>query len=237
MIRYNLVTQKNPREIVLLKASPCIWGHCSFCDYIDDNSTDTNSNIIFNENILKKVTGRYKTLEVINSGSCFELPIETLKYIKSIVVSKNIKKLFFESHWLYKDRLHEIEDFFKVPIIFKCGIETFDDNFRNKVLHKGAVFSGPSEVAKYFKSICLLVGIKGQTIEMIKKDIEYLLKYFQYGCVNIFTQNSTSIKRDEKLINWFKENYSFLDGEKNIEVLWNNTDFGVGSYLDDTSST
>ncbi|AZV57719.1 radical SAM protein [Clostridium sp. AWRP] len=232
MIRYSLVTQKNPREIVLLKASPCIWGHCSFCDYIDDNSTDTNSNITFNENILKKVTGKYKTLETINSGSCFELPLETLEYIRSVVVSKGIKKLFFESHWLYKDRLHEMEDFFKVPIIFKCGIETFDDNFRNKILHKGAVFSGPAEVAKYFKSICLLVGIKGQTTEMIKKDIEYLLKYFQYGCINIFTQNSTSIERDEKLINWFKENYSFLDREQNIEVLWNNTDFGVGTICD-----
>lgn len=228
-----MITQKNPREIVLLKASPCIWGHCSFCDYIDDNSTDTNSNVIFNKKILAKVTGKYKTLEVINSGSCFELPLETLKQIRSITVSKNIKKLFFESHWLYKDRLHEMEDFFKIPIIFKCGIETFDDDFRNKVLHKGAVFSDPSEVAKYFKSICLLVGIKGQTTEMIKKDIHYLLKYFQYGCINIFTQNSTDIKRDEKLIDWFKKNYSFLEKEKNIEVLWNNTDFGVGTVCDD----
>lgn len=228
MIRYSNVTGKNQREIVLLKSSPCVWGKCSFCDYIDDNDSDFKKDISLNKSILKKITGKYKTLEVINSGSCFELPKETLNDIKSVVISKDIKKLFFESHWIYRDRLSEIENFFNIPIIFKCGIETFDNDFRNKILNKGAIFKNPLEVSKYFKSVCLLVGIKGQTREMIKNDIDYLLKYFKYGCVNIFVENSTSIKRDENLIHWFHENFSFLDKEKNIEVLWNNTDFGVG---------
>lgn len=38
MDRYSEITNKNQREIVLLKGFPCIWGKCSFCDYIDDNS-------------------------------------------------------------------------------------------------------------------------------------------------------------------------------------------------------
>lgn len=228
MLRYNIVEEKNPREIVLLKSSPCIWGRCSFCDYIEDNNVDNPFNIVLNKEVLKSITGKYKALEVINSGSCFELPKETLEDIKSVVYSKDIKKLFFESHWIYRDRLHEMEEFFNIPITFKCGIETFDHSFRNKFLNKGAIFSSPEEVAKYFKSICLLVGIKGQTKDMIKKDIEYLVEYFDYGCINIFVENSTEIKRDEELVNWFKANYYFLEKEKNIEILWNNTDFGVG---------
>ena len=32
MDRYSEVTNKNQREIVLLKAFPCKWGKCSFCD-------------------------------------------------------------------------------------------------------------------------------------------------------------------------------------------------------------
>ncbi|AYD39959.1 radical SAM protein [Clostridium fermenticellae] len=228
MKRYNIINNKNKRELVLLKASPCIWGHCSFCDYIDDNSLDTKSNEILNREVLKNISGKYKSLEVINSGSCFELPKKTLDDIKSIVISKGINKLFFEGHWIYRFRLSEMENFFKVPIIFKCGIETFNNKFRNEFLNKGAVFSSPLEVSKYFKSICLMVGIKGQTTDMIKKDIEYLLKYFKYGCINIYTENSTPIKRDDKLIQWFRENYSFLDNMDNIEILWNNSDFGVG---------
>ena len=37
---FNKITEKNPREIVLLKAFPCVWGKCRFCDYTLDNSTD-----------------------------------------------------------------------------------------------------------------------------------------------------------------------------------------------------
>jgi hypothetical protein len=228
MIRYNVIDNKNAREIVLLKASPCIWGKCTFCDYIEDNSSDTQFNVTFNRKILQNVTGKHKVLEVINSGSCFELPKETLQHIKDIIDSKGIEKLFFESHWIYRHRLQEIEQFFNVPIIFKCGIETFDTHFRNEVLKKGAVFSGPEEVADYFNSICLMVGIKGQTKDMIKMDIDYLLKYFQYGCINLYVENSTPLKRDEALIKWFEETYSFLEANANVEVLWNNTDFGVG---------
>ncbi|MCH3963091.1 MAG: radical SAM protein [Clostridium sp.] len=229
MIRYSTIDKKNQREIVLLKSSPCIWGKCSFCDYINDNDKDITKDISLNKSVLKKVTGKYGVLEIINSGSCFEIPKPTLEDIKSLISYKKINKLFFESHWLYRHRLHEMKDFFEIPIIFKCGIETFDSNFRNKVLNKNAIFSNPLEVSRYFKSICLLVGIQGQTKDMIKQDIEYLLKYFEYGCINIFVENSTNIKRDENLIEWFHGYFHFLEKEKNIEILWNNTDFGVGS--------
>ena len=113
-------------------------------------------------------------------------------------------------------------------IIFKTGIETFDDYFRNDILNKNARFNDVEEVKKYFKSICLMVGIKGQTKDMIKRDMGILLNNFKYGTVNIWTENTTSFKRDEELIKWFEKEYSFLKDNKTIEVLFENTDFGVG---------
>ena len=96
------------------------------------------------------------------------------------------------------------------------------------MLYKNAKFKEVKEVAEKFQSVCLMVGIKGQTKEMIKKDIEIVLKNFKYATINIFVENTTSIKRDEELIKWFKKEYSYLDSYDTIEVLYHNTDFGVG---------
>ncbi len=35
---------------------------------------------------------------------------------------------------------------------------------------------------------CLMVGIKGQTKEMIARDIEYLKRYFKLGTVNVYNK-------------------------------------------------
>ena len=228
MDRYNKITNKNKREIVLLKSFPCVWGKCSFCDYIDDNSLNEDEIVKLNKEVLKNITGEFKVLEVINSGSCFEIPKETLNDIKKIIQEKNIEKLFLESHWCYKNRLDEMREFFGIPIIFKIGVETFDNNFRNLVLNKNANFKTPEEVKENFQSVCLLIGVKGQTKEMIKKDIDIVLKNFDYATLNVFVNNTTDVKRDEELVKWFVEEYKYLDSYDNIEVLYNNTDFGVG---------
>lgn len=228
MDRYNKITNKNNREIVLLRSFPCVWGKCSFCDYIDDNGRDEEELNKLNKEVLDNITGEFGVLEVINSGSCFEIPKETMNYIKKIVDEKKIKLLFFESHWCYRNRLDEIKNFFNIPIIFKIGVETFDYNFRNNFLNKNAKFKDAKEVAEKFQSVCLMVGIKGQTKDMIKKDIEILLENFKYGTINVFVDNTTSIKRDEELVQWFRKEYSYLDDHPTIEVLYHNTDFGVG---------
>lgn len=228
MDRYNVIEEKNKREIVLLKGFPCIWGKCTFCDYIEDNSTKEAEINKLNFEVLNNVKGVYKTLEVINSGSCFELPKETLEKIKEVVINKKIKKLFLESHWCYKNRLQEMRDFFGIEIVFKIGVESFDNDFRNNFLNKNAKFKTYEDVKQYFQSVCLLVGIKGQNKEMIKRDIDILLNHFDYGTVNIFTENTTKIKRDEELIKWFEKEYQFLKEVKKIEILFENTDFGVG---------
>lgn len=228
MNRYSVIENKIKREIVLLKAFPCIWGKCTFCDYILDNSTSGEDINKLNFEVLENVTGQYKVLEVINSGSCFELPKKTLARIKELIEEKGIERLFLESHWCYKNRVQEMRDYFKIPITFKIGVESFDDQFRNEFLNKNAKFKGVEEVKKYFDSPCMMVGIKGQTKEQIDQDMEVVLKHFEHATINIFAENSSNLKRDEELIKWFKEKYAFLDDEPTIEVLYNNTDFGVG---------
>lgn len=228
MDRYSKVINKNLREIVLLKALPCIWGKCAFCDYIDDNDDNIAEINKLNKEVLNNITGEFGVLEVINSGSCFEIPRESLEYIKKIVVEKKIKKLFLESHWCYKNRLQEMRDFFGIEIIFKIGVETFDNSFRNLVLNKNANFKTVDEVKESFQSVCLLVGIKGQTKEMIKRDINLILENFKYATINVFINNTTDVKRDEELVQWFTDNFKYLEDYQYIEVLYNNTDFGVG---------
>ena len=228
MERYSVITEKNPREIVLLRAFPCAWGKCAFCDYIEDNGRNREEMEEQNRQVLSQVTGRLGVLEAINSGSCFELPRKTLEDIKQIAGEKNIRRLIFESHWIYRHRLEELRGFFQIPVTYKIGVETFDYDFREKVLNKHADFKTPQEVARFFDSICLMVGIKGQTKEMIRNDIAILKQYFSHGTVNVFNNNSTPIRRDEELVRWFMEEYRWLLDDPDVEVLYEITDFGVG---------
>jgi hypothetical protein len=226
--RYSRITNKNQREICLLQAFPCAWGKCSFCDYIDDNSRDRASMVKLNSEVLDHVTGEFGVLEVINSGSCFELPEETLEEIIQVIKDKKIQRLFFESHWIYRKHIAAMRERMPVPITFKIGVETFDYDFRQNVLNKNADFHSPEEVAQYFDSPCLMVGVQGQTKEMIAKDIEILKKYFRLGTVNVYNNNTTPIKRDDELVRWFMKEYRWLLDDPAVEVLYEITDFGVG---------
>lgn len=228
MERYSRITNKNQREIVLLKARPCAWGKCRFCDYIADNSRDIPAMVELNREVLSRVTGEFGVLEVIDSASCFELPQETLEDIRRVIREKHIGKLFLESHWMYRSRLDEMREFFGIPIVYKIGVETFDEDFREGYLNKHADFKSPEEVAALFDSPCIMVGIKGQTKDMIRRDMEILKKHFALGTVNVYTNNTTDVKADPELIAWFREEFGYLVDDPAVEVLFENTDFGVG---------
>ena len=226
--RYSQITGKNRREICLLRGFPCAWGKCAFCDYIEDNGRDGEEMARQNRQVLSQVTGELGVLEAINSGSCFELPQETLDDIRKLLTEKDIRRLFFEAHWMYRNRLEEMRRRMPAELVFKIGVETFDRDFRERVLNKHADFEGPEEVARYFDSPCLMVGIQGQTRDMIARDIDYLKKYFKLGTVNVYNNNTTPIRRDEELVRWFMEEYRWLLEDPAVEVLYEITDFGVG---------
>ena len=218
-----------PREFVLLQGTGCKWARCTFCDYHSDVSDDPFE---VNRRVLEQVTGEYGVLDVINSGSAFELDDRTIELLRRIIVEKNIHTLWCEMHWMYRNRLEEFREQITddgVQVKFRCGVETFDGELRkrwNKGVPEGVT---AEEVARYFQGVCLLCCTEGETRERIVRDIELAREHFEYFSVNVFCNNTTKIKRDQALVEWFvSEVYPTIKDDPRIEVLIDNTDLGVG---------
>ena len=226
MDRYALIHTKMPREFVLLQGTGCRWKKCTFCDYHDDVSEHP---FTINEPVLRQVTGQYGVLDVINSGSVLELDEKTIVLIKEMVKEKQIHTLWFEAHYMYRKKLADFaRQFAPVQVKFRCGVETFDVALRD-AWKKGIPSSvTPEDVAKYFQGVCLLCCTQGESKEHIIKDIEIAQTHFEYFSVNVFCNNSTSVKQDKELAQWFaREVYPKIKDEEGIEVLMENTDLGV----------
>lgn len=227
MERYSLIHSALPREFVLLQGTGCRWKQCTFCDYHEDVSDNP---IAINRDVLAQVQGVYGVLDVINSGSAMELDEWTVGMIKEVVKEKKIHTLWFEAHYMYRHKFAKFaEQFEGIQVKFRCGVESFDGQLRNR-WHKGIAASVMvDDVAKYFQGVCLLCCTEGDSKERILRDIELAEQYFEYASVNVFCENSTAIKRDEELVKWFVDVvYPKLKESDKIEVLINNTDLGVG---------
>ena len=232
LTRYSVITKKQPREIVLLRGNGCKWRKCSFCDYHLDSSSDEEANFTLNRDVLSNVTGIYGKLEVINSGSMIDLDEQTIGLIKKICSDKNIHTIHFESHWIHRRQIIQAKkDFAESGICLKSkiGLETFDYDYRENVLVKGISEKNPAVIAGYFNEANLLQGCKGQTARMLKNDIELGLKYFERICVNVINENDMPVKPDAELITYLSENiYPEYIKNPRVDILINNTDFGVG---------
>ena len=227
MERYALISTKMPREFVLLQGTGCRWKKCTFCDYHEDVSEHPFQ---VNAPILRQVTGQYGVLDVINSGSALELDEDTLSLIKEVVKEKHIHTLWFEAHYMYRKKLADFaRQFAPARVKFRCGVETFDAGLRD-TWKKGIPSSvTPEDIARYFQGVCLLCCTQGESKEHIIKDIDIAKKHFEYFSVNVFCNNSTSVKQDKELAQWFAEEvYPRIKDEEGIEVLMENTDLGVG---------
>ncbi|AID45132.1 hypothetical protein SFBM_1150 [Candidatus Arthromitus sp. SFB-mouse-Japan] len=231
MKRYSVINEKNKREIVLLRGSGCIYKKCTFCDYYLDMSKDSYENYLLNKSVIDNITGEHGTLEVINSGSVFELDKTTIDLIKSVCKEKGISIIHFESHYLYKKRIPELkEEFSDFDIKMKLGLETFDYDLREGIFNKGIHDKDPEIISEYFDEANFLFGISGQTIESIETDIKLGLKNFDRICVNIMCENSTEMIPDKNVINEFMRSiYPKYKDDYRVDILINNTDFGVGA--------
>ena len=227
MQRYSLISEKFPREFLLLQGEGCRWGKCTFCDYHSDIS---ESPFETNRKVLEQVTGEYVVLDIINSGSAMELDAETIGMIKDVVRSKGINTIWFEAHYMYRNRLVAFAAQFAPAIVkFRCGVESFDAALRSSWAKGIPASVTAADVAKHFKGVCLLCCTVGDTKERIVSDIATAKKHFEYFSVNIFCNNTTVVKRDEELAAWFvKELYPILKDDAQIEVLVENNDLGVG---------
>lgn len=194
MERYGIIEEKNPREIVLLRGKGCVYKKCAFCDYHIDKCDNDFENDMLNKSVLEKVRGIYGELEVINSGSVFELDESTLSLIKSLCTDLGIRTIHFESHYLYRDKIPLFRnDFIGFDLKMKLGLETFDYEFRENVLRKGIGERSPEKISESFDEANFLFGIKGQSVQSMKRDIETGLKYFERICVDIINNTDFGV--------------------------------------------
>ncbi|QIB69550.1 radical SAM protein [Aminipila butyrica] len=232
LTRYSLICEKNPREIVLLRGSGCKWRRCRFCDYHLDFHPDPSLNYELNASILRQVTGQFHRLEVINSGSFSDLDSETTALLREICIHKGIHTLYVECHWLDRHHIAPFKEAFAaagIHVEVKGGIETFDQAYRESVFCKGIDTDSPEEMARYYEQVCLLFGTTGQTQASMERDLTLGLQHFKRVCINVMTENSTSIKPDQQVIALFREYiYPKYRLEDRVDILMNNTDFGVG---------
>ncbi|MDR0984340.1 MAG: hypothetical protein LBL93_04955 [Ruminococcus sp.] len=232
--RYVRLAKKYPRELVLLKAYPCFYGECKFCDYISDNiGCSENSDSKAKDNVVNAIRINHKTLskikgdvplQVICSASFDELPAATIAEIVKICVDKNITTLIIESHWQFHEQVRTFKNLMRkkgIKVISLVGAETFNKSFRKNVLGKDLGDVSALEISEYFNWVNILFGIEGQTMESLSKDIDIARRYFQRINVNIFIPNSTALKRDNALTEEFYQSKLFCEIKDNpkFEIL------------------
>lgn len=227
--RYGELVKPYKNEVVMLRGNGCFHSKCTFCDYHLDKSDNKDENYLLNKNTLSMVKGLYGELEVICSGSFQELDKKTLECIRTVCYEKNIGKLSLECHYIYKDTLHKYTEFFKgIDVSYRVGVETFDVEFREHILNKKMGDVSASEISKYFDYCNLMVGIKGQTKEMIVNDIELAKKYFKRICIGVFEDNSTVMEKDVELVKWFEEIAPSLKEDGRFYIILNPKDYPLG---------
>ena len=231
MLRYGVIKEKDPREIVLLRGKGCFYKKCAFCDYHLDACPDDDANVVLNREVLKQVTGVYGNLEVINSGSFHELGERSLALVRETAREKGIRVLHFEAHYLVRDKIAELREFFSgIEVRMRVGLESFDEELREGYLKKGMPGVSPEEVAGYFQEANFLVGVKGQTVDSMRRDVELGLKYFKRITLNVMCDNTTSVKPDREVIAKFMEEiYPKYVLDDRVDILVHNTDFTVGT--------
>ena len=131
---------------------------------------------------------------------------------------------------MYRHKLAKFAEHFPgVQVKFRCGIESFDGALRQQWNKGVPPHVRVEDVAKYFQGVCLLCCTEGESREHILTDIALARQHFEYFSVNVFCNNTTSVRQDKALAQWFAcEVYPQIKEDPKIEVLMENTDLGVG---------
>lgn len=235
---YGVVDTKLPREVVLLNTvGGCSWHNCAFCDYCNTFSNDAHAADRHNSAVLSKVTGIYGRLQIVCSANFMELPVMTWFNIAEVCNLHNIHTIIIESHWIYRGEngdSHVIDFFNKRDITVKVthGIETFDYDMRERRWFKGYGNVQPEELRHYANHVNLLIGVMGQTLDGIIKDIMIALVNFEHVYVYAFESNETDVIRDKALMNQFYNSDFFTHNKTNpsLEIL-DGSDFRAPDHM------
>lgn len=232
MERYSKIIDKDKREIVLLIGNGCKWSKCKFCNYHLDRNNIEEEQYQINFRALERVTGEFGVLAAINSGSIFELNEKSFRRLLEVCKERKIKRLIVESHYMYKSHIMDLKERCSklgITLQVKGGVETFDSEFREKILNKGFGYPSLSDLQEVFDIVNLLVGVKGQTLEQVEDDIKVGMENFDRVCVNLYKEMEDIMPADEELKRRFMQSiYPTYKDFENIDILVENTDFGVG---------
>ena len=232
MERYSKIIDKDKREIVLLIGNGCKWSKCKFCNYHLDRNNIEEEQYQINFRALERVTGEFGVLEAINSGSIFELNEKSFRRLLEVCKERKIKRLIVVSHYMYKSHIMDLKERCSklgITLQVKGGVETFDSEFREKILNKGFGYPSLSDLQEVFDIVNLLVGVKGQTLEQVEDDIKVGMENFDRVCVNLYKEMEDIMPADEELKRRFMQSiYPTYKDFENIDILVENTDFGVG---------
>lgn len=227
LVRYSQINEKMPREAILIQGKGCIWKKCVFCDYyldVSDNPFEINVPAI------NSITGKFGVLDVSNSGSAMEIDKHTLELLIKKTKEKNIHTIWFEARWNYRHQLNEFrKNFPHSTVKFRMGVETFNPKLRN--LWKKGIPDNilPQDIAKYYNGVSLMVGLDGQNISDVQKDIEIANSLFEYFSLNVFTENTTNQLPNKPLIEEFVTKiYPLVNKNPKADILIQNTDWGIG---------
>ena len=225
LVRYQLDNKSTlPRENVLLVSLGCSWGKCAFCDYQDDRSSSVLACDTLNKKVLADVKGRdagVSCLDVTCSASYTELPFTTMNYIRETCEKTGITTVILEGHYLFRNSNKYYIDFFKesgIEVIFRCGVETFDEHLREDILHKGLPHVKPEDIAQHFQWINLMYGMEGQSFEQLKSDIETGLKFFKRINLSIYTTVPGGPQRDVSGIKAFYNSEFYRELKQNPQI-------------------
>ena len=232
MERYSKIIDTDKREFVLLIGNGCKWSKCKFCNYHLDRNNIEEEQYQINFRALERVTGEFGVLEAINSGSIFELNEKSFRRLLEVCKERKIKRLIVESHYMYKSHIMDLKERCSklgITLQVKGGVETFDSEFREKILNKGFGYPSLSDLQEVFDIVNLLVGVKGQTLEQVEDDIKVGMENFDRVCVNLYKEMEDIMPADEELKRRFMQSiYPTYKDFENIDILVENTDFGVG---------
>ena len=227
LVRYQFDNKSSlPRENVLLVSLGCSWGKCAFCDYQDDKSSSVLACDAVNKKVLSEVKGSEigsTCLDVTCSASYTELPFTTMNYVRDTCVSKGIKTVILEGHYIYRDSNPYFIDFFGahgIDVLFRCGVETFDEKIREDFLHKGLPGVTPKDLSQYYQWINLMFGMEGQSPEQLQKDIEIGLENFKRINLSIYTSVPGGPARDVYAITEFYQSdlYKELMANPRVDI-------------------
>jgi hypothetical protein len=193
---------------VFVRSLPCRnRGKCIFCTYHRDNTSSYTEAMKENIDLIKRIPlDRTGWLNIAPSASIFEVPFDSLALLNRILPGAGFDWLCTETHWEYRHLIENLIGYFSmIPTRVKIGLETFDNTQRSR-LGKPFTISGWREVRKFSDAVNLIVGVRGQTREVILEDLKIGGENFNYAEVNVFDSDlGPSGVADHEILKWFHE--------------------------------